>query len=259
MRFRWLIPAAAAVAVVAIVIANRPQAQISVTAHAHPPPQELIGCTLGSDPVVRHAPRTVGKRVALTFDDGPSEYTPAVLRILRDAGVNATFFVVGNNIVGRDWMLRRMLEDGDEIGNHTMTHTPLANIEDIGTASATIEQVTGFRPCHFRPPEGVFDHHTLDEVGELGMTTVRWDVDTQDYSGLPADSIRQEVLSAVQPGSIILLHDGGGYRTPTVQALPHIIEDLKRRGYRLVTVTDLLGEQFRRGQLRAADAGAPAR
>lgn len=246
---RWLIPAVATVALVAIVIANQPPTEISAVALMHRDPTQVVGCSLGMDRVLRHAPRGVGKRVALTFDDGPSSYTPEVLKILRQNHVNATFFVVGVNVRHREWMLERMLNSGNEIGNHTNTHTPYANLPDISRASATIEAATGFTPCHFRPPEGLYDRSTLKEVDELGMSTIRWDVDTSDYSGLAAESIRAEVASDVRDGSIVLMHDGGGYRQPTVDALPGIIKELKRDGYEMVTVTELLGQEYERGPL----------
>lgn len=214
----------------------------------------LLGCTPSDDPAVRHAERDQPV-VALTFDDGPSEQTPEVMQILRREDVHATFFVVGREVSGDEWMLRRMIEDGNEIGNHTTTHTALANIEDIGETSAIIERVTGFRPCHFRPPEGVQDRRMIADANELGMNSVRWDVDSEDFLYQSPESLREGILEDVRPGSIILMHDGGGDRSTTIAALPGLIDGLRADGYQMVTLTELLGGEYKRGELQIAVSG----
>lgn len=216
---------------------------------AYEPTRDLLGCTATDDPAVRHGPREE-MLVALTFDDGPSAQTPQVLRQLRRAQVHATFFVVGHEIAGDEWMLRRMIEDGDEIGNHTTTHSPLANIEDIARTSAIVERLTGFTPCHFRPPEGVQNRRMIADANSLGMNSVRWDVDSKDFLARSPQELREGVVGDVRPGSILLFHDGGGDRSTTIEALPGIIRDLRERGYEFVTVTELLGGEFELGELR---------
>lgn len=201
----------------------------------------IVGCTHGG-PLVRRAGSSKGKRVALTFDDGPSSYTSRVIKILDQRGAKGTFFVVGQEISGRQGVLRRALSHGHEIGNHTMRHSMLPSTSDMRATSATIKRATGFRPCTFRPPGGALNLSVARGARSAGMTTIMWDVDTRDWTTPGAGAIRSRATS-VRSGSIVLMHDGGGNRSQTVAALPGIISELKGRGYELVTVTRLLGER----------------
>ena len=188
----------------------------------------------------RHGPRT-RRRVALTFDDGPSRYTPAVLRALRRARARATFFVVGVHVARREAVMRRAVTAGDELGDHSWDHPPLPSHWQLRRTADAIRRATGVRPCLFRPPYGLLDRRLRRAAASLRMTTVEWDVDTSDWAGLRPRQIAHHVLRAIRPGSIVLLHDGGGVRVRTVRALPHILRGLSRRGYRPVTVSRLLG------------------
>lgn len=203
----------------------------------------LVGCRLGGSPVVRHGP-SAGKRVALTFDDGPSAYTSQVLDILEHNDAEATFFVVGQEISGRQAVLQRMLRQGSMIGNHTVRHDVLAPRSNLAAASSQIKRASGFDPCLFRPPEGVINSGLAHAASSLGMTSVLWDVDTSDYTLPGSGVIYQRVVNGANAGSIVLMHDGGGPRAQTVAALPGIIETLKARGFRLVTITELLGAKL---------------
>jgi peptidoglycan/xylan/chitin deacetylase (PgdA/CDA1 family) len=202
-----------------------------------------VGCDPGTTGVATDGAATE-RRVALTFDDGPSSYTPRILRALRRADAPATFFVVGMQLGGREGMLRRMLRDGHEIGNHSMMHSPGPSREDLSEASATIEAATGFRPCRFRPPGGEVDDQLVRDAEALGMTTVLWNVDPGDWRLQEPSEMLALTLDAVEPGSIVLLHDGGGDRTATAEMVPQLIDGLRKRGFELVTVTRLLGGRF---------------
>lgn len=204
---------------------------------------KLVGCKLGGSPVAHHGP-SAGKRVALTFDDGPSAYTSQVLDILEHNDVEATFFVIGQEISGRQAILQRMLREGNMIGNHTVHHDVLASRSNLAATSSQIKHASGFDPCLFRPPEGVINSGLAHSASSLGMTSVLWDVDTSDYQLPGSGTIYQRVVSGAHAGSIVLMHDGGGPRSQTVAALPGIIETLKSRGFRLVTVTELLGAKL---------------
>jgi peptidoglycan/xylan/chitin deacetylase (PgdA/CDA1 family) len=178
--------------------------------------------------------------VAITFDDGPSAQTRAILRALRRNRAKATFFLVGREIPGREAVLRRASREGHELGNHSTTHSALPSKADIATTSNLIARTTGHRPCVFRPPEGKTSHQLLRDVRQLGMTTVAWDVDSGDWaSQLPA-AIRGRALATVRDGSIILMHDGGGERAGTARALSAVIDSLRKDGYQLGTVSELL-------------------
>lgn len=207
-------------------------------------PVRLVGCVPGSPQFATHGSRS-RKRVALTFDDGPSSYTSRVMRILDRKGVRGTFFVLGSEIGGRADLLRRLVRHKHELANHTFGHETFASSGSLARTSRAIEQASGFEPCRFRPPGGFVDASLVSRARSLGMTTVGWDVDTRDWTGLSAGSIRSRAVGPAQAGSIILMHDGGGNRSQTVAALPGIINDLRRRGFELVTVTQVLGHRFK--------------
>jgi peptidoglycan/xylan/chitin deacetylase (PgdA/CDA1 family) len=206
-------------------------------------PVRVVGCTGGSDGLVTNGPsdRDV---VALTFDDGPSSYTEAFADVLRDEHVDATFFEIGQEIGGREETMRRLLRDGNEIGNHTTHHQAYPGYAEIAPTSDLIESATHFRPCLFRPPDGAVDPAVVDAAARAGMTTVTWDVDPSDWSNPGSDAVYARVVGAVQPGAIVVMHDGGGTRSDTLAALPRIIDTLRRRGYRFATVTELLGHRL---------------
>ncbi len=203
-------------------------------------PVRVVGCTGGTEGLVRNGPRE-HKVVALTFDDGPGSLTPAFLDVLRKKDVHATFFVIGQEIGGREETMRRALAAGNEIGNHTMHHGSYPNYSDLAATSAAIESATHFRPCLFRPPGGATNAAVEAAAGLAGMRTVIWDVDPFDWTNPGSGSVFSRVAGAVRPGSIVLMHDGGGDRSGTLAALPGIIDTLRARGYRFATVTQLLG------------------
>jgi len=203
-------------------------------------PVRAVGCTGGSAGLVTNGPRD-RKVVALTFDDGPSDYTDDFLAVLREKDVPATFFEVGQVMPGREEVMREILAQGSEIGDHTMDHVEFPGYEQIAGAAARIKAYTHFQPCLFRPPGGGVDGGIVATAGSLGMRTVTWDVDPRDWSTPGTGAIYAGVVGHVQPGSIVLMHDGGGPRGETLAALPRIIDTLRGRGYRFATVTDLLG------------------
>jgi peptidoglycan-N-acetylglucosamine deacetylase len=204
----------------------------------------LLGCTFTGPPSVLNGPRT-DRVVALTFDDGPSEFTPRVLDILNAEKVPASFFIIGSEIAGKEQYLQRELEEGHTVANHTYTHidTSGAGPEVKGQlerTQAAIKKATNFTPCLFRPPYGAKSNASVALTRRMGMQTVLWDVDTSDYERPASFDIVQRVLNGVKPGSIVLMHDGGGPREETLGALPEIIKGLKAKGYRFVTLSKLL-------------------
>jgi peptidoglycan-N-acetylglucosamine deacetylase len=202
-----------------------------------------IGCTRHGAPF-----RTNGSRrhrtVAMTFDDGPSPYTHRVLRILRRFRVPATFFLIGQQVGPFRREARAELRAGNEIGNHSLRHSFLPSRGDLATTNRVIRRATGFRPCLFRPPGGDVNSRLVGSALSLGMDTITWDVDPRDWSRPGTGAIVTRVLGAVRPGSIVLMHDGGGPRGETVAALPTILRVLRHRGYRFETVSALLGDKL---------------
>ena len=184
------------------------------------------------------------KVVALTFDDGPSDYTDDVIRILFREKAKGTFFVLGNQIPGRERLLQRMLGWGFEIGDHSYSHPQFPSSAQLSITRDRIRKASGFTPCLFRPPYGAVNRDLIGRAQALGMMTINWDVDPRDWATPGSGAIYRRIVGAAQPGSIILMHDGGGPRGQTVAALPDVIRTLRARGYRFATVTGLLGHRF---------------
>lgn len=224
-----------------------------------------VGCrALGGE--VAHFRGPARREVALSFDDGPSAYTRQFVRMLRANGAVATFFMIGEQVSpGFRATLREELHNGDALGDHTWTHPDLVESDEVfsqlkGTREV-IRRETGYSPCVFRPPYGDYDASVIRTARTLGLATILWDVDPVDWSLPGVGAIEQRVLAQVQPGSIILSHDGGGPRQETLQAYPYIIRRLRERGYRFVTVPQLLGFKtvYRRCTLRCEGAAIEGR
>ena len=186
------------------------------------------------------------RELALTFDDGPGPYTPRVLAVLKRFHVKATFFEIGRNVAAYPQFTARLAKAGMVIGDHTETHPPMAQLDagaqasELDQAARAIQAAGAPRPLLFRPPYGSFDASTLQVLRDRSMVMVLWTVDTSDYALPGVSRIIYTALSGARPGAVILMHDGGGDRSETVAALPRIIERLRQRGYKLVTVPELL-------------------
>jgi peptidoglycan-N-acetylglucosamine deacetylase len=184
--------------------------------------------------------------VALTFDDGPGRYTSQILGVLRRLHAQATFFVIGRWARAYPRLVASEVQAGSEVGDHTETHPPLALLSpaaqaaEITDAAQAINHAGAPSPTLFRPPYGSFDQATLQILRADGMLMVLWSADTKDYTRPGVSKIIYTAVSGAQPGAIILMHDGGGDRTQTIAALPRIIERLRQRGFRLVTISELI-------------------
>jgi peptidoglycan/xylan/chitin deacetylase (PgdA/CDA1 family) len=187
-----------------------------------------------------------GRDVALTFDDGPGPYTPGVLSVLERLHAHATFFVIGEMLRYFSASAERELRDGDVIGDHTETHPEMATLpahdqrEELFEQIARIELLGGPRPVLFRPPYGSYNATTMRQLHALHLLMVLWSADTEDYLQPGVSVIVEHALAGAHPGAIILMHDAGGTRTQTIEALPTIVRELRARGYQLVTVPELL-------------------
>jgi peptidoglycan/xylan/chitin deacetylase (PgdA/CDA1 family) len=195
-----------------------------------------------------------GRRIlALSFDDGPSESTPAVLDLLGEHGARATFFVVGRHVDEQPDIAARAVADGHELANHTYDHVDAAHERDddalrdqIARTNAAIERVAGAPARLIRPPYGK-DVARVDRLGcELGLEhTILWSAQGWDWDTTPAEEIAALVLRDCAPGGIVVLHDGvppsgGPSREPMRAALAEILVALTRDGYELVTVSGLV-------------------
>ncbi len=189
-----------------------------------------------------HTPRSV----ALTFDDGPwPGDTDRVMAVLHHYRVPATFFMVGYLVDRYPELARKVAEAGYPIGNHSFDHPVAPALADLGTdrimaeiADATTAlEAAGIEPTLFRPPGGSYDDFVVQEALRRGMRVVMWSVDPKDWrAGLTAKEVTKAVLRQVKPGSIILLHDGGGDAAHTIKALPAIIRGIRKKGLGFTTV-----------------------
>jgi peptidoglycan/xylan/chitin deacetylase (PgdA/CDA1 family) len=199
--------------------------------------------------VLQRIPAGEGKKIALTFDDGPwPAHTERVLDVLKAEGVPATFFMVGLRVKQNPEIARRVAREGHAIGNHTYRHVDVSTSSaekissELSGTSGVIIKTTGVVPRWFRPPGGGVDDQAYTEAAKQGLGTVLWTVDPRDWGrGQTAAAIEKAVVSATRPGSVILLHDGGGARSQTIAALPKIIRRLKASGYEFVLLDDLPG------------------
>ncbi len=204
----------------------------------------VVGCRSHGTSLYRNGPSR--REVAIGFDDGPFPDTPAFLRMLERSHATATFFMIGRQVTStyRETMLHA-LRAGDVIGDHTFTHPDMTRTSDprgqLERTLAAIRAQTGYTPCVFRPPYGDVNAKVLRIASSLGLATVGWDVDPSDYTQPGTDAIVHRVLAQVKPGAILISHDGGGPRGQTLAAYPRIIAALHRRGYRVVSILQLLG------------------
>lgn len=208
--------------------------------------------------------RRVGNRpgmIALTFDDGPdAQWTPRILEILKREHVPATFFIIGQNGQTDPQLVKRIVAEGHDIGNHSFTHPNMGEIPgrvvdlELNATQRLIESLTGRSTRLFRAPYfGDAEPTTPDEVEpaaraeRLGYVTVGLHVDPDDWARPGADSIVKRTIEGVTDpdpdyrGQIVLLHDGGGDRSQTVEALPRVIHELRARGYGFMTVSEMAG------------------
>lgn len=201
----------------------------------------------GRTETVRREPDWRGrKEVALTFDDGPwPKSTDAVLAQLKKARIRATFFMVGSAINRRPAVAKRVAAAGMEIANHTQSHRLLGHSSrrvikgQIGRGARTIRRVLGVKVRWFRPPGGSLSGAVRQEARKQHMRLVLWTVDPRDWSRPGARVIARRILDHVRPGSVVLMHDGGGDRSQTVAALRLVIKGLRARGYSMVTLSRL--------------------
>ena len=228
-------------------MANNPQFTVSRT----PGEQVIVSGALSHELVsVRFrpsGPARVERAVALTFDDGPSpQYTPRILAALTKLRVRATFFVIGYLAEANPDLVRQELRLGMTVGNHSYNHPevpPFAQLppqlltDEIALGEQVLSRL-GARPHLFRPPGGSTSPRLVAAAAALGQRVVLWSVDPADWRpGNRAKGIVKRVLAAVRPGSIVILHDGGGDRSATLAALPAIVRGIRRRGLHLVALT----------------------
>lgn len=204
--------------------------------------------------IVRASPMTVRRepawteprRVALTFDDGPwPGQTELFLAALDDAGARGTFFMIGYLIRRHPDLARSVADAGMEIGAHSQSHKLLGHASkarirsEISKGIASIQKVTGKRPLFYRPAGGSVNGFVYKEARRLKVRVVLWTIDPKDWKKPGADLIARRILDRIRPGSVVLMHDGGGDRSQTLEALKIVLRGLAARGYETVTLSEL--------------------
>lgn len=187
---------------------------------------------------------TEEKKVALSFDAcWGATRTLEILKILRENDIKTTFFLTGYWIADYPHLVRRIHEEGHEIGNHTYTH-PHLNSLSAGQIRTELEKVhemirkeTGQEPFLFRPPFGEYNNKVIETAEELGYITIQWSVDSLDWQDISKDAMVERVTTLIHPGAIVLMHNNGQY---TADALPEIIEYLQQEGYQIVPISALI-------------------
>ena len=183
--------------------------------------------------------------IAMTFDDGPSsENTPRLLEMLKQRNIKATFFLIGENAAANPDLVRRILAEGHEIGNHSWTHPQLSKLSDdrvtaeITKTQDAIKDASGYTPTLLRPPYGAITARQREWIeNQFGLNIILWSVDPLDWKRPGASVITQRILSQVRPGAIILSHD---IHKQTIDAMPATLDGLISKGYKFVTVTQLI-------------------
>lgn len=194
-------------------------------------------------------PATAEKVVALTFDDGPwKETTEQILNILKQNNIKSTFFFVGQALQENPTLAKKVVEQGHVVGNHTWSH-PMNDIDlqtaaqELGNTARLIYEATGgVRTYLMRPPAGNLSGELANYAKQQGYMVTMWSADSRDYL-VSSPLIVDNVLSQVKPGGIVLMHDGGGDRSATVEALPQVISALRSQGYKFVTLPELMALQ----------------
>lgn len=190
-----------------------------------------------------------GPYIAITFDDGPSaQLTPRLLDALKERGIKATFFVVGRNVAEYPDIVRRMDDEGHEIANHSWSHPALTQMgaesvrKQIENTNYAIEKITGKRPTLVRPPYGATSSVLNKRFTEqYGLKVILWSVDPLDWKYRNANRVYNSIVQNTQPGSIILAHD---IHATTVAAMPQTLDTLLARGYKFVTVSELISREL---------------
>lgn len=183
--------------------------------------------------------------VAMTFDDGPSAAnTPRLLDMLKQRNIKATFFLIGQNVAANPDIVRRILAEGHEIGNHTWTHPQLSKLGDdrvtteITKTQEAIKEASGFTPTLLRPPYGAITPRQREWIeNQFGLSVILWSVDPLDWKRPGPSVVTQRILSQARPGAIILSHD---IHKQTIDAMPATLDGLIAKGYKFATVSQLI-------------------
>src|SRR3989338_936362 len=215
-----------------------------------------INCYYGfwsQDGIIRNSRRS-RSNVAITFDDGPSEYTEKILDVLKKKKAKATFFLVGKNMEKYPEIAKRIVRQGHEIGSHSYEHIQLfprtakTLVGQIEKNESIIKKITGKKPKYFRPPRGTYDQKLRRILVSRGYKIILWTISSQDWRNPGTEQIVSRATNELRNGDIILFHDGiiypwGTSRQQRIDALPEVIDEIKRKKLKPVKLSELLNER----------------
>jgi peptidoglycan/xylan/chitin deacetylase (PgdA/CDA1 family) len=242
MRY-FLSPFLAFFGMVSLAMAeDTPGASPSPSPTPAPSPEASTGA---SKPATWFSVNVDGPYIAMTFDDGPSpETTPRLLDILKQRNIKATFFMIGQNAERNPAIVKRILAEGHEIGNHSWTHPQLSKLsddrvtEEINKTQNAIKDASGYTPVLMRPPYGAITARQKDWIEkQFGLSVIIWSVDPFDWKRPGASVIEERILAGARPGAIVLSHD---IHKQTVDAMPATLDALAAKGFKFVTVSQLI-------------------
>lgn len=224
---------------------TEPSARLGGEAAAHPANAAASAERSAASAITFNSVHVDGPYIAMTFDDGPSEkLTPKLLDLLAAHHMKVTFFVVGQCVAEFPDVLKRAAREGHEIANHSWSHPNLGKMSDEGVrrelqkTDDAIKAAIGSRPTLMRPPYGSLTARQKNWIhDEFGYRIVTWDVDPLDWKRPGPNVVRERIVSQTRPGSIILSHD---IHPPTIEAMPSTFDELEAKGFKFVTVSELL-------------------
>jgi peptidoglycan/xylan/chitin deacetylase (PgdA/CDA1 family) len=188
--------------------------------------------------------KTSERWIALSFDDGPDEYSSRLLDILKENQVEAAFFCIGKKITGNEELIKRMVREGHIIGNHSFSHHPLFDLfssrkmlNDIKKTSHLVENITGLLPRFFRPPYGVTNPNLKKAVLQGGFISIGWSIRSYDTVIKNQQHLLNKILSLLKPGAILLLHDTS---EATVIILPDLLKSIRDKGYQIIRLDKMI-------------------
>jgi peptidoglycan/xylan/chitin deacetylase (PgdA/CDA1 family) len=224
-------------------------------------PPEKTRTTAAKPAITFSSVHVAGPYIAMTFDDGPSaSLTPKLLDILAAHHIKATFFVIGENVAEHPEVVQRAAREGHEIGNHSWSHPNFGKMSDEGVrrqlsrTDDAIKNATGVRPVLLRPPYGSITGRQKRWIhDEFGYEIILWDVDPDDWKRPGPSVVRNRILKETRPGSIVLSHD---IHPGTIEAMPSTFDELQGKGFKFVTVSELIRMEVPRQSQPRPEAGA---
>lgn len=188
--------------------------------------------------------KTNEKWIALSFDDGPAASTQYILDILKDNEAQAAFFLIGKKITGNEDLIKRMVQEGHIVGNHSFSHHPLFDLfssgkmlKDMLAMNQLVKNITGLIPRFFRPPYGVTNPNLKKAVMSGGFVSIGWSIRSYDTVIKNQHRLLNKILSAIKPGTILLLHDTS---ETTVAVLPELLKAIRQKGYQIVRLDKMV-------------------